>query len=125
MRSPSATQDRYPYQSELIWSRSDKVIAHKVFDAALKRELHEVMQKAKKKANQIREPGDVWELERYLTQRRKGIDGKYDFRASQLARVLGRLLCERQSLRKNCAGLREDKLQAIHSCANVLSEAAA
>jgi hypothetical protein len=31
-------------------------------------------------ANQINEPGDVWKLERHLTERRKEINRKYDFR---------------------------------------------
>ena len=74
MTSPSATQDHYPYQNEPIWSRSEKVIAYRVFDAAVKRELHEIKQEAKRKTNQMRELVDVWELERYLTQRRKDID---------------------------------------------------
>ena len=47
MTSPSATPDRYPYQNEPIWSRSEKATAGKVFDAALKRELHEAIQEAK------------------------------------------------------------------------------
>ena len=33
------------------------------------------MQKAKQMADQIREPADVWKLERYRTERRKKIDG--------------------------------------------------
>jgi hypothetical protein len=53
MTSPSATTDRYPYQNEPIWSRSEKAIARKAFDAALGRELHEVIQKAKQMANEI------------------------------------------------------------------------
>jgi hypothetical protein len=39
MTSPSATQDRYPYQNEPIWSRSEKIIARKAFDAALGRDV--------------------------------------------------------------------------------------
>jgi len=50
------------------------------------------MQETKRRATQIKEPGDLWELERYLTQRRKEIDGKYDFRSSRLTRVFGRTL---------------------------------
>ncbi len=56
MTSPSATQDSYPYQNEPIWSRSEKTIARTAFDAALERELHEVIQEAKKMANQIQQP---------------------------------------------------------------------
>ena len=77
------TKTRYPYQNEPTWSKSEKTIARTAFDAALTRELQEVMQEAKQMANQIKEPADVWELEHYLTQRRKEIDRKYDYRYSQ------------------------------------------
>lgn len=55
MSSTSPTPNKYPNPNELTWSRSEKAIARAVFDAALKRELHEVMQKTKERANQIRE----------------------------------------------------------------------
>jgi hypothetical protein len=128
MPSSSATQERYPYQNEPTWSKSEKAIARRLFDAALKRELHEVMQDAKQKANQIKEPADVWELERYLThltQRRKDVDRRYDFRSSRLTRVFGTLLCERRITQEELRGLREDKVKVIRSCAKVLSEDAA
>ena len=125
MTSPIATQGTYPYQNEPIWSRSEKTIARTVFDAALKRELHEVMQKTRRMANQISDPADLWNLERYLTQRRKDIDRKYDFRTSRLTHVFGRLLCERRVSEDELRGLREDKLKAIQSCARFLAEDAA
>ena len=53
MTIPSATQQSYPYQNEPMWSRSEKLIARTAFDAALGRELHEVIQEAKKMASQI------------------------------------------------------------------------
>ena len=62
MTSPSATQDSYPYQNEPIWSRSEKVIARTAFDAALGRELHEVIQEAKRMASQIQQSSDLWDL---------------------------------------------------------------
>jgi hypothetical protein len=71
MTSPSAIQHRYPYQNEPIWSRSEKVVARTAFDAALRRELHELIQQAKKMASQIQQSSDLWDLEHYLTQRRK------------------------------------------------------
>ena len=94
MSSPSATPDRYPYQSEPIWSRSEKALARKAFDAALGRELHEVIQEAKKMANEIQQSSDLWDLETHLTQRRKETDRKYDSRGSRLTDVSGRLLYE-------------------------------
>src|SRR5438552_4800454 len=90
----SATLNRYPYQNEPIWSRSEKAIARTAFDAALGRELHEVIQKTKQMANAIQGSVDLWDLEHYLTRRRKEIDRKYDYRYSQLTWVFGRLLHE-------------------------------
>ena len=92
MTSPSATQHSYPYQHERTWSRSEKIIARTAFDAALGRELHEVMQEAKRMATQIQQSSDLWDLEHYLTARRKEIDRKYDYRYSRLTDVFGKLL---------------------------------
>ena len=122
MSSPSATQDSYPYQNEPIWSSSEKAVARKAFDAALKRELHEVMQETKQMATQINEPADLWDLEHYLTQHRKEIDRKYDYRYSQLTHVFGRLLHEKRLGEEELGGLREDKLKSILSFAKFLAE---
>ena len=125
MTSPSATQDSYPDQNEPIWSRSEKVIARTVFDAALGRELHEVIQEAKRMASQIQQSSDLWDLEHYLTQRRKEIDRKYDYRYSQLTQVFGRLLYEKRLRQEELRGLGEDKLKPIRSFAKFLAEDAA
>jgi Photoprotection regulator fluorescence recovery protein len=125
MTSPSATQDSHPYQNEPIWSRSEKTIARKAFDAALGRELHEVVQEAKKMASQIQQPSDLWDLEHYLTERREEINRKYDYRYSQLTHVFGRLLHEKRLRADELSGLREDKLNSIHSLAKFLAEDAA
>ena len=105
-------QASYPYQHEPIWSRSEKAIARKAFDAALGRELHEVIQEAKKMASRIQQPSDLWDLEYYLTQRRKEIDRKYDFRGSRLTDMLGRLLYENRLGEEDLRGFagREDEL---------------
>ena len=68
MNSPSVSQHRYPHQNEPAWSKSEKAIAHKAFDAALERELQEVIREAKQKAGQIKEPADLWDLEHYPDQ---------------------------------------------------------
>jgi len=122
MSSPSATQNTYPYQNEPTWSKSEKAIAHTAFDAALKRELQDVMRKTKQMANQIKEPADVWELEHYLTERRKEIDRKYDYRYSQLTQVFGRLLYERRITEEDLRGLGEDKMKPIRSLAELLAK---
>jgi Photoprotection regulator fluorescence recovery protein len=125
MPSPSATQDSYPYRNEAIWSRSEKAIARKAFDAALGRELHEVIQKAKQMANKIQQSSDLWDLEHYLTKRRKEIDRKYDFRGSRLTDVLGRLLYENRLGEEDLRGMREEKMKSIRSFAQFLRDDAA
>jgi hypothetical protein len=119
------TQGTYPYPNEPTWTRSEKTMARAVFDGALKRELLEVMQEAKQKVNQIKEPSDMWELEHYLTLRRKDIDRRYDSRSSRLTHVLGRLLSERRINEQELRGIREDRMKTIRSCAELLSEDAA
>jgi hypothetical protein len=84
-----------------------------------------VIQEAKKMASQIQQSSDLWDLEHYLTQRRKEIDRKYDYRYSQLTHVFGRLLYEKRLREEELRGLREDKLKRIRSLAQFLAEDAA
>jgi hypothetical protein len=125
MSSPSAIQNTYPYQNEPKWSKSEKTIARTAFDAALKREFHQVIQEAKQMANQIKEPADLWDLEQYLTERRKDIDRKYDYRYSQLTQVFGRLLYEGRVSEEELCGLCENKLKSICSLAEFFAKYAA
>jgi hypothetical protein len=57
--SSSPIQSDSVNQHDLTWSRSEKAIARKAFDAALKRELHEVIQEAKQMASRIQRPSDL------------------------------------------------------------------
>ena len=76
-------------------------------------------------ANGIQKSSDLWELEQYLTERRKEIDRKYDYRYSQLTHVFGRLLYENRLSEEDLRGLREEKLKSIRSLAKFLGESAA
>jgi hypothetical protein len=111
--NPPATPGTYPYPNEPTWSRSEKAIARTVFDAALKRELQKVMQKA----NRLREPADVWELEHFLTQPRKDIDRRYEFRSSWLTQVFGTLLYEGRISEEELRGIGKDSLRSSTSVA--------
>jgi len=64
-------------------------------------------------------------LEYYLTQRRKEIDRKYDYRYSRLTQVFGRLLYEKRLGEEELGGLREDKLKRIRFLAKFFAEDAA
>ncbi len=72
-------------------------------------------------ANEIQKSSDLWDLKHHLTQRRKEIDRKYDFRNSRLTQLFRRLLHERRLSEQELRGLREDKLKSIRSYAKFLA----
>jgi Photoprotection regulator fluorescence recovery protein len=76
-------------------------------------------------ASQIQQSSDLWDLEHYLTERRKEINRKYDYHYSQLTHVFGRLLYEKRLHEEELRGLGEDKLKPICSLAKLLAEDAA
>ena len=76
-------------------------------------------------ANEIQKSSDLCDLEHHLTQRRKEIDRKYDFRSSRLTDVLGRLLHENRLGEEDLRGLREEKMRSIRSFAQFLRDSAA
>src|SRR3974390_653654 len=117
MNSPAT-----PYPQGPTWSKSEKAIARKVFDDALGRELLEVIKEARRRANHIQQSSDLWDLEQYLTERRREIDRKYDYRYSRLTDVFGRLLYEGRIGEDELIGLREDKLKPIRSLAEYLTK---
>ncbi|MGH9493767.1 MAG: hypothetical protein ACRD3B_02115 [Candidatus Sulfotelmatobacter sp.] len=119
--SRSTFQNAYVNPND-VWSKSDKAVARKAFDAALKRELQEAIGKAKRMASQITQPADLWDLENFLTRRREHIDSKYVFRQSRLTEVLGRLLWENRLSADDLQGMREDKLESIRSYAKFFAK---
>lgn len=101
------------------WTDREKKIARCVFEAALHRELAEVMAQFKSRAAGAKEPDDMWAVQAYLAQARRDIDRKYDYRYSQLDLVFGRLLRERRIQELELEGLAEDKLECIRRVASL------
>jgi hypothetical protein len=66
-------------------------------------------------AARIKEPDELWELERLLTQRRKQTDAKYEFKYSALLLVLADLVREGRINPDELNGLGEDKLRIIRN----------
>jgi hypothetical protein len=95
------------------WSEREKKIARGVYDAAVADELADIMADFKSRAAAVANPEDMWALERYLRERRRDIDQKYDFRYSQLIWVFGQLFREGRIREEQLAGLSERKLNAI------------
>jgi hypothetical protein len=97
----------------LKWSDAEKVIARKAFEHALQQDLGVIIRQAKKMAARIEQPSDLWELERYLTERRKEIDRQYDYRYSVLLNVFVDLIQKGRLREQDLQGLSEEKLRHI------------
>lgn len=104
----------------LQWSESEKKLSRRIFEAALETELNEVMAEFKSKAAAAATPEAMWALEEYLAQKRREIDGKYDYRYSQLLFVFGRLVREGRVREEQLSGLSEDKRSFIQQHAETL-----
>lgn len=110
----STTQASHTDMRDLKWSPAEKAIARKAFDLALSRELDAVIRQAKDRAAKIDQPAHLWDLERFLTQRRKEIDAKYDYRYSVLPTVFASLVREGLLTMQDLLGLGDDKLPFIN-----------
>jgi hypothetical protein len=97
------------------WSPSEKSIARRIYDGALHRELDAITQEVQDRANSIKTPSDVWALEGYLTESRKRIDGKYEYKYSVLPLLFAQLLREGNIALEDLDGLGEDKLAYVRA----------
>jgi hypothetical protein len=73
------------------------------------------MQKTREMAGAMQEGADLWRLQDFLTNKRREIDRKYDYRYSQLIIVFGRLVHEGWLSLEELEGLHEDKLEKIRA----------
>lgn len=110
---PSADQDFYSKMRNLKWSSTEKAIARRSFDRALQQELDAAIQSTKEMAAKIRRASELWELEHHLTQLRKEIDRKYEYKYSTLVLFLADLVREGKLDSEDLRGLSEDKLRYI------------
>ena len=110
---PSADQDFYSKMRDLKWSSTEKAIARRSFERALHQELNAAIQSTKEMAAKIRQASELWELERHVTQLRKEIDRKYEYKYSTLILVFADLIREGKLDSENLRGLSEDKVSYI------------
>ena len=99
------------------WTPAEKRIARRVFDAALDRELAQVMAEFKRRAAAATEPQEMRAVEKYLAQAGRDINAKYDYRYSVLEFVFARLLREGRIEASELQGLSDDRLERIRRMA--------
>ena len=98
---------------ELQWSHAEKTVARRAFDLALSNELEAHIREAKDRATKIEEASDLWDLESWLTERRREIDRRYDYRYSILPLVFAHLLRDGRLTEDDLHGLGLEKLDLI------------
>jgi len=104
---------------DIMWSKTEKEVARQAFKRAYERECKELSNKVKDMANTAINPDDIWELHDFLTEKRKEIDEKYDYRYSVLILVFGRLLREGWIELDDIKGLDEDKISNFKNIADL------
>ncbi len=98
---------------EESWSKKEKAIARRTFEGAYEKECKDLIKEIQKRANEAKDPIDIWRLHDFLTRRIEEIEGKYDYRYSRLIFVFARLLKEGWITVGEIEGLKEDKIDKI------------
>lgn len=101
------------------WSKNEKSIARAAFDKAYEKECHQIIGKLREKSLKLSDPEDIWEFHDYLSEIRKEIDKKYDYRYSVLIMVFSILLKQQWLKIDDLEGLSADKIEKIKSLANI------
>ena len=98
---------------DLNWLNEEKKVARKAFDNAYQREMDDIKSLLLNKVSQIKTNADIWAIEDFLSEKRKIVDSKYDYRYSQLIIVFGRLLNEGYLAEEDISELGEEKRELI------------
>ena len=104
------------------WSKSEKVVARQAFTMAYDRECKSIEEELRKRVTDLQNPEGLWAIHDYLTEKRRGIDKKYDYRYSVLPFVFARLLHEGWIKREDLTGLSVDNIETITSISMLLAE---
>lgn len=104
---------------ELRWSKAEKEIARKVYDAAYERECLAIRARVVQMLEGENDSRQIWRIHDYLTEERRVTDRKYDYRYSRLDLVFGILLREAWLKESELSGLGQEKLQRINAYARL------
>jgi hypothetical protein len=98
---------------EFTWSATEKKAARAAFDLALTRELNATRREAEAILQNADDDRAIWRLHDFLSDKRREIDEKYDYRYSVLMLVFPRLVSEGWLKVDELAGIGAEKLEVI------------
>jgi hypothetical protein len=106
-----------------VWSPVEKKAARGAFDAALALECGVIRLDVEAMLKRSSDSAEIWRVHDYLSEKRREIDQKYDFRYSVLTKVLGRLLAEGWVREAEIAKLKPEKIEQIKRSASAWKNA--
>ena len=95
----------------MSWSKTEKIIARRIFELARQRDYEILIKKINNKT--INSPEDIWELRELLNEKVKEFDEKYDYRYSLLLEIFMRLISEDLLKIDDLSGLSDKKIETI------------
>ena len=104
------------------WSKSEKGIARQAFDAAYARECEAIENEVRRKLDNLREKNDLWKIHDYLSEQRRHVDRRYDYRYSVLIHVFGALVFENWITIEDLSGLADNKIEAVRNLVKMRGE---
>jgi hypothetical protein len=103
----------------LKWSKGEKDLARRVFEAAYQKECEAVATRLKEMVATLPEPVALWEIHDYLSRQREQMSKKYDYRYSVLLSVFAQLFNEGWISEANLKGLAQQKIEIIKQLAKL------
>jgi hypothetical protein len=105
----------------LHWSQAEKKATRKAFEAAYERECRAISSRLKQMMTDDSDPSSIWRIHDYLSEQRRDVDRKYDYRYSVLIEVFARLLNEGWLSEADLRCLNSDKIGKIKELVNFFS----
>jgi hypothetical protein len=99
--------------NELKWTKSEKIVAKRVFEKCYQKECEAILTKLKERIASADKPSYLWLIHDFLTEELKKIEDNYDYRYSILILVFARLLKEGWLKVSDLDGINEDKIEKI------------
>lgn len=99
--------------TDLEWSSHEHKIAREVFEKAYRREIAALLEEVRQRAGKLAQIEEMWKFHDFLSARRHDLDGKYDYRDSELIFLFARLVKEGWLQLEELDGLNPDKLTKV------------
>lgn len=100
------------------WTKSEKKAARNAFELALQREHTALVDEVRQRSATVKTVDDVWQMQRFITERIRHIEETYDYRYSVLLFVFADLVARGRLSIHELRALSDQKREVIASMAD-------